>query len=266
MKRVVVSILLIILVAFLLCSCGKCEEHEFQRSKYRVEKAETCISDGVGVKVCGKCGYEEETTIHSLGHKYVKISTTQTCTKSGTVTYECSACKDTYSNEQSALGHQWIAATCKKAKYCSVCGVTEGGKGDHNFIGMVCNVCGAENTKTVTCKGVNFIVPIEVTANDYSAKINITDITITYSDVYDSYSRFTVEYSVECLSGNGNSIYFNYSLYDKEGYVVSSGFGDTKPLKTGDKTRNESFHFNLPHISGDLKAGETYKLVISDSN
>ena len=32
------------------------------RKKYRVER-ESCTSEGVGIKVCGKCGYEEKETL-----------------------------------------------------------------------------------------------------------------------------------------------------------------------------------------------------------
>jgi len=41
-----------------------------------------------------------------------------------------------------ALGHKWQNATCKAAKTCKVCGVTEGNKGDHTYSNGVCTVCG----------------------------------------------------------------------------------------------------------------------------
>lgn len=61
-----------------------------------------------------------------------------TCTKAAT----CS-CGETNGN---ATGHTWQAATCKAPKTCKTCGATEGEKGDHNYSGGKCSVCGASNT------------------------------------------------------------------------------------------------------------------------
>ena len=262
MKKVLIGMLAVILVIS-LCACSKCEEHKFLSSKYRVEKEATCASEGIGVKVCGECGYEEEVPI-TVEHNYVVIGTTQKCTKSGKITYECSVCKNTYKKDADALGHSWVAATCQKAKHCSRCNTTEGGKAEHEFSGTKCTVCGKENTKTVTCKGVKFIVPIEITANNSGTETKISNITITFNDTYDSYSTFYVNYSAECIESAGYGNAFSYTLYDKEGYVISSGTEHATELKAGEKTRNQSFDFDLPHVSGDLKVGETYKLVISD--
>ena len=248
-----------------LCSCKRCEAHHFPTWRNRVEKEATCTTQGVGTKVCVYCDYEEEFIIDAE-HKYVEISTTQTCTENGKITYECSVCKDTYEKDGDALGHSWVAATCEKAKHCSRCNVTEGDKAEHKFNGTKCTVCGQENTKTVTCKGVTFIVPIEITTNNYGTKTEISNINITFDYTYDSYSRFYVNYSAKCIVNEGYSNGFSYTLYDKEGYVVSSGNEYATEMKTGEKTRNQSFDFDLPHVSGDLKVGETYKLVFSDKN
>ncbi len=39
--------------------------------------------------------------------------------------------------------HQWVEADCTKPKTCSVCGMTEGEPGAHQFVDNVCVVCGA---------------------------------------------------------------------------------------------------------------------------
>ena len=133
MKKALIGMLAVILVIS-LCACNKCEEHKFLSSKYRVEKEATCASEGIAVKVCGECGYEEKVPI-TAEHNYVVIGTTQKCTESGKITYECSVCKKTYKKDADALAHSWVAATCQKAKYCSRCITTEGEKADHKFSG-----------------------------------------------------------------------------------------------------------------------------------
>lgn len=288
--------MMVMLLVIMLCSCKESKKeckHEFEKSKYRVER-ESCTSEGVGIKVCGKCGYEEKETLPKTEHNYVKISSTQTCEKAGLITFECTECKDKYEEKGEALKHQWVTgscmegtycmicdainsdkdsvthnwthATCLKERHCVDCGITEGKKSDHDYDGTKCIDCGKaapSNTKTVTCKGVKFIVPKEITANNYDTVTKITDIDITFEDVWESYSTFIVNYSAECLKEEGYDNAFSYSLYDKDGYVVASGFERATDMKTGEKTRNQHFTFDLPHVSGDLKTGETYTLEIS---
>ena len=254
MKKVLIGMLAVILV-FSLCACGECEVHNFSSTKYRVEKEATCTAEGVGVKVCGECGYEEEVSI-TADHKYVETGTTQECTKGGKITYECSVCKDTYEKDADALGHLWFTATCQKAKYCSRCNITEGGKAEHTFSGGICTVCGKENTKTVTCKGVNFIIPVEATTSFVDTTIKLTDIGIIFKN-----DKFRVSYSVECTKKSTGSNALHYTLYDKDGYVLSSINLYATNLEKGEKAKNQSFRLES---SENFVQGETYKISITD--
>ena len=250
------SLLLAICLLVSLSACGKCEEHKFLSSKYRVEKEATCTTEGIGVKVCGECGYEEKTTISVLKHNYIEIDSTQECAKGGKITYECSVCKDTYEKDGDALGHSWVAATCQKPKHCSRCNATEGEKAEHNFSGINCTVCGKENTKTVTCKGVKFIIPVEATTSFVGTTIKLTDISIIFKN-----GKFRVSYSVECIEKSDGSNALHYTLYDKDGFVLSSINLYATNLEEGEKAKNQSFPLES---SENFMQGEIYKISITD--
>lgn len=260
--------LVVCLAAIILscCSCGKCKDgkHKFKPTTI---KDVTCTDDGIVIYKCEKCGYEEEDTTSAKGHNYVQQSTTATCTKDGKTTYKCSRCGDVKEEDVKATGHNWIEATCQEPKHCSACGVTEGSKNNnHNFVDGKCTICGKENTKTITCQGVNFVVPIEFTGNNYDTKFKLTNINIKFEGNYNGYSNFYVNYAVECLKSSEYSIGFAYSLYDKNGYVITSGSAYSTDLKTGEKSNTQSFEIGLQHINGtDLKAGATYELKFSQN-
>ena len=260
--------LVVCLAAIILscCSCGKCKDgkHKFKPTTI---KDVTCTDDGIVIYKCEKCGYEEEDTTSAKGHNYVQQSTTATCTKDGKTTYKCSRCGDVKEEDVKATGHNWIEATCQEPKHCSACGVTEGSKNNnHNFVDGKCTICGKENTKTITCQGVNFVVPIEFTGNNYDTKFKLTNINIKFEGNYSGYSNFYVNYAVECLKSSEYSIGFAYSLYDKNGYVITSGSAYSTDLKTGEKSNTQSFEIGLQHINGtDLKAGATYELKFSQN-
>ena len=252
----------ILLATVMMLSLVACGEHECVWM-VSVGREATCLVEGIEIKVCDKCGKEKKFIIPKQEHKYVMISTTQTCTQNGKKTYECSKCKDVYEEEVTAMGHTWFEATCLKEKYCTVCNVTDGGKGEHEFVGKTCILCGLANTKNITCNGVKFTVPISVIVTSFSdRKIKIIDITVT-EKTSDSYS---IGYSAECLNGDGDGIGFKYSLYDMEGYVVASGTEFTKDLKTGEKTRNESFQLYFSSETDGLINGQTYRLEISNDS
>ena len=97
-------------------------------------------------KTCKVCG---ETEGEALGHSYEAVVTAPDCVNGGYTTYTCSVCGDSYvADETAALGHDWADADCQNPKTCTVCGATEGEKGDHvdaNNDGK-CDVCGYEET------------------------------------------------------------------------------------------------------------------------
>ena len=261
--------LVVCLAAIILscCSCGKCKDGEHKFKATTIKDA-TCTDEGLVGYKCDKCGYEEEKSTSAMGHNYTQQSTTATCTKDGKATYKCSRCGDVKEEDIKATGHNWIEATCQKPKYCYNCGITEGSKNNnHNFVDGKCTICGKENTKTITCQGVNFVVPNEFTGNDYDTKFKVSNVAIKFEGNFSGYSSFYVNYSVECLQKDTyGSISFKYSLYDKDGYVVTSDSEYSNDLNAGEKSNTQSFEIKLQHINGtDLKAGATYKLKFSQN-
>lgn len=260
--------LVVCLAAIILscCSCGKCKDGEHKFKATTIKDA-TCTDEGLVGYKCDKCGYEEEKSTSAMGHNYTQQSTTATCTKDGKATYKCSRCGDIKEEEVKASGHSWIDATCKEPKHCSRCGATEGSKtNNHNFVGAFCTVCGKENTKTITCQGVNFVVPVEFSGKHYDTSFEVSDVAIKFEGNYSGYSSFYVNYSVKCIKNSSYGIGFKYSLYDKDGYVVTSGNEYSTDLNAGEKSNTQSFEIQLQHINGtDLKAGATYELKFSQN-
>lgn len=76
----------------------------------------------------------DKTNSNTHTHSYSKA----TCTEAA----KCS-CGAT---NGSPLGHDWKVADCKSPKNCKTCGATEGEKGDHNYSGGKCTVCGTAST------------------------------------------------------------------------------------------------------------------------
>ena len=234
--------LVVCLAAIILscCSCGKCKDGEHKFKATTIKDA-TCTDEGLVGYKCDKCGYEEEKSTSAMGHNYTQQSTTATCTKDGKATYKCSRCGDIKEEEVKASGHSWIDATCKEPKHCSRCGATEGSKtNNHNFVGAFCTVCGKENTKTITCQGVNFVVPVEFSGKHYDTSFEVSDVAIKFEGNYSGYSSFYVNYSVKCIKNSSYGIGFKYSLYDKDGYVVTSGNEYSTDLNAGEKSNTQS--------------------------
>lgn len=259
--------LVVCLAAIILscCSCGKCKDGEHKFKATTIKDA-TCTDEGLVDYKCDKCGYEEEKSTSAMGHNYTQQSTTATCTKNGKATYKCSRCGDVKEEDIKATGHNWIEATCQKPKYCYNCGITEGSKNNnHNFVDGKCTICGKENTKTITCQGVNFIVPVESKCNCYNTITKIAITNITFEQEWGSYSSFYVYYSAECIDKSGNGNGFSYTLYDSDEYVVTSGIEYSSDLNVGEKSNSQSFRIELQHVNGtDLKKGATYTLKIKD--
>lgn len=109
-------------------------ENKVKDSEATGESDKTDDSSTPSQPTGGQTGGNAPTT-HT--HKYVGAS----CTKSG----QCSC-----GSISAVLGHKWQNATCKTAKKCIVCGLTEGNKGAHDYKNGVCTVCGqkksADNT------------------------------------------------------------------------------------------------------------------------
>ena len=122
MKKSIIMITLLLLIAGMFSGCGHQHQH--------VWKEATCTEP----KTCTECG---ETEGSPLGHTW----TVATCTAPKT----CSVCGKT---DGSALEHTWIEATCSAPKTCSVCGKTDGAALEHTWMEGTCTtpktciVCG----------------------------------------------------------------------------------------------------------------------------
>lgn len=98
----------------------------------------------------------DKTNSDSHTHSYSNA----TCTKAATCS--CGA------TNGKATGHDWKAADCKAPKTCKTCGSTEGEKGDHNYSGGKCTVCGAAsalNPKTDLKTYVEYIGNLHVSGD-----------------------------------------------------------------------------------------------------
>ena len=121
-------------------TCGHADEvsgkteHDF--GAWEEKFAATCTEEGLRVRVCRICGYEESQALSALGHdKISHAAQAATCTQPGWEAYEtCSRCDYTTYAALSALGHDTVyhagqAATCTQAGWeayetCSRCDYT----------------------------------------------------------------------------------------------------------------------------------------------
>ena len=122
---------------------------------YSAEKVDaTCTEEGYTVYTCNDCGDSYTADIVSAtGHSYQGVVTDATCTEDGFTTYTCAVCGDSYTADTvSATGHSWVDATCTDAKYCSVCGTTEGSALGHSYTSKVtAPTCTEGGFTTYTC-------------------------------------------------------------------------------------------------------------------
>ena len=90
-------------------------------------------------------------------HEYEAVTTPNSCTTDGYTTYTCTFCGDSYTSDVvTAPGHSWVDANCQSVKTCSVCGITEGGLGDHGYNKVVtAPTCTSDGYTTYICKFCN---------------------------------------------------------------------------------------------------------------
>ena len=95
-KILIVALALALLLTLAACKDGdntECAKHKFSSANNRVEREATCTEEGVRVKVCKKCGYEEKTAIPKKEHTYEEmIGGTATCTEEGSARNTCTRC------------------------------------------------------------------------------------------------------------------------------------------------------------------------------
>ena len=116
MKKRIFAVLMTLLcvsLVFALASCGdttdeptECTEHTF--GEWKTETYASCTQDGLRIRECTVCGFEEEEEIEG-GHKWGDWQTVTelTCTQHGLKTRTCSVCEFEQRDEKEAQGHVW---------------------------------------------------------------------------------------------------------------------------------------------------------------
>ncbi|MBO5091717.1 MAG: hypothetical protein J6C61_04480 [Clostridia bacterium] len=116
MKKRIFAVLMTLLcvsLVFALASCGdtpdeptECTEHTF--GEWETETYASCTQDGLRIRECTVCGFEEEEEIVGE-HKWGDWQTVTelTCTQHGLKTRTCSVCEFEERDEKEAQGHAW---------------------------------------------------------------------------------------------------------------------------------------------------------------
>ena len=116
MKKRIFAVLMTLLcvsLVFALASCGdtpdeptECTEHTF--GEWETETYASCVQDGLRIRECTVCGFEEEEEIVGE-HKWGDWQTVTelTCTQHGLKTRTCSVCEFEERDEKEAQGHVW---------------------------------------------------------------------------------------------------------------------------------------------------------------
>ncbi len=136
----------------------------------------------------------------TITHKW----TAATCTKAKT----CSVCKAT---SGSALGHKWVAATCTKAKTCSVCKATSGKALGHTYKNVTTKATLTKNGKVVTkcsvCGNVSktttvyYPKTIKLSATEYTYNKKVKTPTVTVKDSKGNTLKKDTDYTVSYEKG-----------------------------------------------------------------
>ncbi len=180
MKRRILSVILVMILAFCLTACG-CE-HEWKEATCTAPK--TCslcnATEGevaahqwqdancIAPKTCKDCGATEGDV---AGHVWEEA----TCTEAKT----CTACGET---EGEALGHTWADATCTEAKTCTVCSEKDGEALGHKSNSWTvekeasCTEAGSESSVCSVCNETvtRDIAMVEHTPGEWQVKVKAT--------------------------------------------------------------------------------------------
>ena len=119
--------------------------------KWTVSVAPTCTENGEEERSCTRCGFAEvrEMLDSALGHNWKTTTQQETCCEDGLITHVCTVCAESseevipaneehdlvYSDNENGVGH---SVSCRNS------GKTLKANELHNYVGGVCDKCGAE--------------------------------------------------------------------------------------------------------------------------
>lgn len=111
------------------------------------------------------------------------------------------------------LGHKWKSATCLTPKTCTLCGITEGNKAEHNMNGQgVCSSCGQDVFLEFVKEKVslNLIVPSVGASDNYYCEVKF----VNHTGYNMTLTSFVTANGKTCdnLQANGYTLENDYSV------------------------------------------------------
>lgn len=214
---------------------GECE-HEFSEA--------TCTESAV----CGKCGLKNGLPMGHILPAYDCVTggvcmacdatvapseilhnfAAATCAKART----CTLCGETRGE---AKGHKWNVATCTTPKTCSVCKETIGAAYGHDYSGNSCTRCGIASPYAKVVSGIKKKGTYDKSTNcyyyeaaaDYGTMGVIYDATAGDLCLFygGEYSDGDMDATVLYLPKKGTTARFEYTYYTSSGEFLFNGFG-----------------------------------------
>ena len=274
-KRVLCAIILVLALSCIFASCDDNKSdtpstpenptHTHAYGEWETTKKATCTAEGSKERYCS-CGEKQTETIAIKGHSYGAWKTINepTCTQDGMKKRMCS-CGETEIESILALSHDWVDATCVTPKYCKKCEEINSVAIGHNYKEGQCTLCNNKIEPKINLPS----TPIELTYIDSRGRIVTKCIidSITYKIEWNSdgtydiafYHSGTKTYDRDGDSSN-DSAYFDYKLYDSEGYTVDSNYAWTEHIQVGEKYKNKA----IPGMVFNLDPNEEYTLYLMD--
>ena len=120
--------------------------------EWATETEPTCTAEGTRKRICEVCGKEETDSIPALGHDFedeYTVDAEPDCITKGSESRHCTRCDATTdSREIEATGHTWSAWETVTEPTCTVEGTRK----------RICEVCGEEETDSISALGHDFVI------------------------------------------------------------------------------------------------------------
>ena len=261
MKKTI-SLFLIVCVLLCFVACDKSQTNSNQNNNNSSQSAQQATQKPA----------DTDTHFHSYTSKVTKQAN---CGQTGNITYTCS-CGDSYNEFVDRIGYcDWKYATCTKPDTCKVCGTTRGVAKGHNYSSSTgkCYTCDeldpAVSAKLKKCSLTLPSLPKSVSyiGSKVISTVKVTNITYEV-EYYNDYPEITVYFSGEKTydyqgSGQSDSCYIGWKLYDADGAVIEDGTFYSPALKVGEKFSKKEEKILSYSDKGDFSK---YRLEILDVN